>query len=85
MISNALKFTPSGGSVKLVSSLVTSLGEPIADLEEHSIGDVHFHFEVHDTGPGISAVSENLSLLRCTRFCLSSSVCRKIKPNYFGM
>jgi signal transduction histidine kinase len=57
LVSNALKFTPSGGTVKLVAKLVTSIGDPVSVLDESSdCHDVHFRFEVHDTGPGISLV-----------------------------
>ena len=57
LVSNALKFTPAEGTVKLICKLITPLGEPVDvtdDLDPSE--DVHFRFEVHDTGPGISPV-----------------------------
>jgi hypothetical protein len=59
LVSNALKFTPAGGTVKLVCTLLTSLGEPLTEIHD-SLADqdaVHFRFEVFDTGPGMSVVS----------------------------
>jgi signal transduction histidine kinase len=58
LVSNALKFTPAGGTVKLVAKLVTALDEPVTFVDESSnCQDINFRFEVHDTGPGISKVS----------------------------
>ena len=56
MVSNALKFTPAGGTVKLVCKLENALQEPLTGLEVATAGEVIFRFEVHDTGPGISLV-----------------------------
>jgi signal transduction histidine kinase len=58
MVSNALKFTPAEGTVKLICKLLSPLGEPvdIAAEDFNPTDDVHFRFEVHDTGPGISVV-----------------------------
>jgi signal transduction histidine kinase len=74
LVSNALKFTPAGGTVKLVCTLLTSLGEPLTVIDD-SLADqdaVHFRFEVHDTGPGISAVSA--SELFFSHFCASLAI-----------
>jgi signal transduction histidine kinase len=56
MISNALKFTPAGGTVTMVCKLVTSLGDswtPNLDEESKcggmSFEDAHFRIEVKDT------------------------------------
>lgn len=56
MVSNALKFTPAGGTVSLVCRLELLGGEPLTELNESFAEEVKFHFEVHDTGPGISVV-----------------------------
>jgi signal transduction histidine kinase len=58
MVSNALKFTPAEGTVKLTCKLLTPMGEPvhIAAEDFNPTDYVHFRFEVHDTGPGISVV-----------------------------
>jgi signal transduction histidine kinase len=57
MVSNALKFTPAEGTVKLICKLLTPMGESVDNSEDFNpTDDVHFRFEVHDTGPGISVV-----------------------------
>jgi signal transduction histidine kinase len=69
IISNALKFTPAFGTVKLVYKLVNALGEPVIDLNESlEKQDVIFRFEVHDTGPGMSQV--------CIAYC---GYCRLVR------
>ena len=65
MVSNALKFTPAGGTVKLVCKLENALKEPVAGLDEANAGGMKFRFEVHDTGPGISLVGICSSSVQC--------------------
>ncbi|CAE7794823.1 dhkD, partial [Symbiodinium microadriaticum] len=57
IVSNALKFTPAGGAVKLFCKLETECGEALTELIDPSEEKVIFRCEVHDTGPGISLVS----------------------------
>ena len=72
LMSNALKFTPAGGTVKLVCKLESALGESLTGLNGAVVEDVIFRFEVHDTGPGISLV----------RFTCIPMVCHCLRGMY---
>ena len=55
LISNALKFTPSDGDVKVTCTVIEAADAP--DSTSTSEGKYYFRVEVEDTGAGISQVA----------------------------
>ena len=78
IVSNALKFTPAGGTVTLVCKLESSRKEPLTCWEEANAGGVKFRFEVHDTGPGISLVGSTCEIFSVYN---NGGVIRKTQKN----